>query len=655
MCGLVGFVAVGSPRREDIVHVRTQVETLIHRGPDDNGIWADTDSRVVLGHSRLSIQDLSRDGHQPMISHSGRYVVVYNGEIYNFKKIKEEIKESGCNSFIRGNSDTEILLLAIETWGFEKTLSKIIGMFSIVLWDKKYKQIFLARDRFGEKPLYYCLVNGVFMFASELKALRCHPFFTKEIDRNILSVFFRKKYVPAPNTIYKNVYKVPAGSYLTLSLGNDTAIEMSLPLPRPYWSLDKIIQDAKMNQFNGSDAEAIDSLDSLISESINGQMIADVPIGAFLSGGFDSSVIATLMQKKSMSKINTFTIGFNETAYNEANHAKEIADFLGTNHTELYVTAEESMSVIDYLPSMYDEPFSDASQIPTALLCKFARKNVTVALSGDGGDELFGGYERHILAGSIEKFNNQFPFLIRNLIAKGIKLFSTQYWDSLFSLLNNIIPKKLHYNHPGYKIYKLATVMQARNEEHLYKLLTSSWSDSDSLVIDGFEDNVVSSKLSDLSFQADIREKMMYMDSVEYLADDILVKMDRASMSSSLETRVPLLDHRICEFAWRLPLEMKIRGDQGKWILRQVLYKYVPKKLVERPKMGFNVPIGDWLRGPLRDWAEDLLDESKIKREGYLNPRLVRIKWNEHLSGKKDLQYCLWDVLMFQSWLEGQK
>jgi len=641
MCGFAGFIGFNNFSKDQLESITSDMgDAIFHRGPDDFGVWYDNELEVALIHRRLSILDLSKAGHQPMISSSGRFVIAFNGEIYNHNDIRFKLK--GKVSW-RGGSDTEALLALIEADGVASALEQSVGMFAFSLWDKEDKSLYLVRDRMGEKPLYYGWQNGVFLFGSELKAFKANPIFDGELDRGSIALQLRHNCIPAPYSIYKGVKKLLPGSFLKLSIGSLNKLDRELPEPQKYWSFDEVVKKDDENRFFGSESIAISELDRLLSRSVSEQMTADVPLGAFLSGGVDSSVVVALMQKQSSEPIKTFSIGFNEVGYDEAIHAKEVANYLGTDHTELYVNAQQAMNVIPHLPKLYDEPFSDSSQIPTFLVAEMTRKNVKVALSGDGGDELFGGYNRYFKTHQWWDKINMIPKPVRKLLSKSLLSISPGAWDRV----GNITPGV-----SGNNINKLAGVLSVPDSASLYKHFTSHWEDPGAVVISGQElETQVSNPPIELNSKV---EQMMFLDTLTYLPDDILTKVDRASMGVSLETRIPFLDHRLVEFAWKLPLSMKIRHGQGKWILRQLLYQYVPKELIERPKMGFGVPIDSWLRGPLRDWAEALIDESRLRQEGYFYPEPIRRKWEEHISGRRNWQYHLWDILMFQAWLEEQ-
>ncbi len=651
MCGFTGFLCAShTPPLSQWPDLLQQMgDTIRHRGPNDSGVWYDGDSGIGLSHRRLSILDLSPAGHQPMTSASERYVIAFNGEIYNHLALRRDLEAAGHFFNWRGHSDTETLLAGFDAWGIEATVTKAIGMFAFALWDKNDRSLTLCRDRLGEKPLYYGWQGDTFLFGSTLAPFKIHPAFRADIDRNALTLMMRHDYIAAPYCIYQNLQKLPPGTLLTVSLQNRNA------QPQPYWDGRQIMVDSLKQPFQGSPEDAVDALEALLKDAVLQQMAADVPLGVFLSGGIDSSTIVALMQAQSSRPVRTFTIGFNENGYNEAEYASAVARHLGTDHTELYVTARQAMDVIPDLPRLYCEPFSDSSQIPTFLVSRLARQDVTVSLSGDGGDELFGGYERYLRVSNLNKKLARYPVGLRKLLASGITALSLQQWNALLGPVRPLLPNKISAADIGNKLYQGADILAAGSPLEIYRSMISHWKHPSDLVIDSFEP---ATALSDGYLQTTMDgfiQQMMAADLLTYLPDDILAKVDRAAMGVSLETRVPLLDHRIVELAWRLPLDYKIRHGEGKWPLRQVLYKYVPKELMERPKMGFGIPIAAWLRGPLRDWAEALLNESRLRQEGYFNPVPIRHKWAQHMSGKYNWHYLLWDVLMFQAWLEAQK
>jgi len=632
MCGLCGFVdrstAHGVEAR--IAILGTMAERIRHRGPDDGGSWQDAEAGIGLGHRRLSILDLSPEGHQPMHSACGRYVIAFNGEIYNYRQIRAELEAAAGPVAWRGHSDTEVMLAAIAHWGLRAALGRFNGMFAFALWDRQERTLHLARDRLGEKPLYYGWMGGVFLFGSELKALRAHPAWRGEVDRDVLALFLRHGYVPAPYCIYAGIHKLLPGTCLSLPAA---AAPGDLPQPQAYWSAAQVAEQGAARPRRVAPEQAIDELEVLLKDAVALRMEADVPLGAFLSGGIDSSTVVALMQAQSAQPVNTFSIGFHEAGFNEARHAAEVARHLGTRHTELYVSPEEAMGVIPLLPSLYDEPFSDSSQIPTYLVAKLARQHVTVALSGDGGDEFFAGYDRYFLADRLWRGFGWLPRGVRRGLAR---------------ILSGV--PRLGGDSPQ----KLAGVLPAASREALYHYLNSYWRSPERLVRQAREPLTAFTDSARWPALEGFIEFMMAMDMVGYLPDDILVKVDRASMGVSLEARVPLLDHRVAEFAWQLPLDLKVRRGQRKWLLRQVLYRHVPRQLIDRPKMGFGVPIGTWLRGPLRDWAEELLGEARLRREGYLDSADIRTRWQEHLAGARNWHEHLWHVLMFQAWLDGE-
>ena len=634
MCGIVGVLG-----REPVDRHRFQeaVSVLHHRGPDDRGVWFDDDRGVALGHTRLAVIDLSSAGSQPMCSADGSLVLVYNGELYNYREVRCELEQNGVH--LKGDSDTEVLLEAISLWGAEAALEKSDGMFAFGLWDRRAQSLTLARDRMGEKPLYYGMVGGRFAFASELSALRMLPGFAAEIDRDALTLLLRHKYIPAPHTIYTGIRKLPPATTLAAAVGEQ------LGSPQPYWSLFDHLTTGELN-----DADAIEQLQTLIDRSVAQRVVADVPIGAFLSGGIDSSLVTAAMVAAG-GRVNTFTIGFAEADYDESQHARSVADHLGTNHTQLHVSPEMALAVVPDLPRIYDEPFADSSQIPTHLVSKLARDQVTVALSGDGGDELFGGYNRHLWVPRVLARTSQIPGSVRRLARRVGLGVEPQAWDRLAGRL----PERVRPHQAGLKIHKAAGVLTEESDIAMLHSLTSHWTDPSRLVIDGTEPSTALTDPDCWPPANGSALRLMTMDAVSYLPDDILVKVDRAAMAVSLETRAPLLARPIVEFAAGLPMDQRIRRGQGKWILREVLARSVPRELFERPKAGFGVPLDSWLRGPLKAWAGELLDPALLQADGFLWAEPVRSMWDSHQAGTTNGAYHLWDVLMFQAWLHDGK
>jgi len=655
MCGLTGFLKADSfhPREELMRRVARMSLTLAHRGPNDAGHWCDPAHGIALGHRRLAVIDVSAAGHQPMPSPSGRYVIVFNGEIYNHLLLRQELDAQMHPVPWRGGSDTETLLAGFEHWGIHATVERAIGMFALAVWDRQTHTLTLARDRIGEKPLYYGWQGQgqarTFLFGSELKALRAHPAFDDVIDRDALCLQMRHGYITAPYSIYKDVFKLPPGCLLTL-VEPFRAHALSV-----YWSAPAQMADGARRPFRGSPEQAVDALDVLLRDAVRAQMAADVPLGAFLSGGVDSSTVTALMQSQSLRPVKTFSIGFFESDFNEAHHAKAVARHLGTEHTELYVTAAQARDVIPSLQDAYDEPFSDSSQLPTVLVSRLARQQVTVALSGDAGDELFCGYNRYQFVDALWHKVSAAPLALRRLAARGITGVSVESWNRAARILGPRLPRAMRFQNTGDKLHKGAQVMTSASLDALYLGLVSHWDHPAALVRSATEPpTALNGDAPDLAALNGL-QRMMALDLLTYLPDDILVKVDRAAMSVALETRVPFLDHRVVEFAWRLPQAYKLRDGVTKWILRQVLYRYVPKALIERPKMGFGIPVGDWLRGPLREWGEALLAQPRLIDEGFFEPALVRRCWTEHVSGHRNWQYQLWNVLMFQAWLEHRR
>ncbi len=641
MCGIGGFVPRQGSAEDDVSRAAERMcAALGHRGPDDRGIWQDEMGQCVLVHTRLSIVDLSSAGSQPMVSFGGRFVFSFNGEIYNHDQLRRALMSSSVT--FRGGSDTEVALAAIEEWGLETALSRFNGMFAFGLWDRELRQLTLARDRLGIKPIYYGSAAGSFVFASELKAIRSLPGFDNSIDRQALDAFLRYGYVPEPLSIFDGLKKLAPGHIVTLKPDNPNR-----PLVHAFWSLEGAVRSARAVVNDLSDEESVDELDSVLRDAVRVRMQADVPVGAFLSGGYDSSTIVALMQAQSHDAIPTFTVRLTDQAYNEADEARAVAEHLGTAHNEVCVSSEDVMAVIPNLPQVYDEPFADSSQVPTYLVSQLARKQVTVTLSGDGGDELFGGYNRHLwgprLIGAIKKVPRPARLATERLLTS----VSPSTWDRSVSIGSRLM-RRSSIRTPGDKVHKLARLMSADSEDALYDRLTTHWAMDETPVLG--VDRVAASE-SRSRIVSNTAEQFMLWDLAAYLPGDILTKVDRASMAVGLEARVPFLDHRVLDLAWQLPLDLKIRDSKGKWILRQVLYRYVPRELVDRPKTGFGIPIDSWLRGPLNGWAGDLLTREQIEADGYLDADLIQEKWREHLSGRRSWTHELWSVLMFGSWL----
>lgn len=660
MCGMTGFVLARAGM--DSVALRATAGAMAaairHRGPDDAGAWADEQAGVALGHVRLAILDLSPAGHQPMASDSGRYVIAFNGEIYNHLALRDALQVAGAAPAWRGHSDTETLLAGFEHWGVAGTLERSVGMFAIALWDVRARTLTLARDRFGEKPLYYGWAGRgaerAFVFGSELKALRAYPGFDAGVCRESLAQYLRLMYVPAPLSIYQGIYKLQPGCLLTLhdappGQGPNTPLlpggEYGTLALQRWWSLARAVADGARAPL--AEAEALPALEAQLREAVRLQSLADVPLGAFLSGGVDSATIVALMQAQARRPVQTFTIGFEEAGFDESPHARAVAQHLGTDHQSVFVTAAQTREVIPLLPQMFDEPFADSSQIPTYLVCQAARRQVIVALSGDGGDELFGGYNRYLWGPQIWQRVGAWPHGLRQAGARALLAVSPGAWDALLGRAGVV--------RPGEKLHKLGRALQgARTVDDLYANLVSEWPAGHGLVRSA--GNITNGVLPWPETGLDgAAARMMYRDAMTYLPDDILCKVDRAAMAVSLETRTPFLDHRVAELAWRLPMRTKLRDKVGKWALREVLFKHVPRALIERPKAGFAIPVGQWLRGPLRDWAEALLDERVLREQGYLDARPIGVAWRQHLSGRYDWTARLWSVLMFQAWLEASR
>ena len=640
MCGFAGFIADVSFTGNTSEILEEMGLAIRSRGPDSSGQWFDSQNRIGLIHRRLAIVDLSEAGHQPMASVSGRFMLAYNGEIYNHLDLRRELEQLAPRSW-RGHSDTETLLAAIEQWGLKLSLQKAIGMFALALWDSEQRSLQLARDRFGEKPLYYGWQQQQFLFGSQLNALRAHPAFAPEIDRNTLTLLLRHNYIPAPYSIYQHIFKLLPGQILTLDAKQQQTVES-------YWCAKAEMSKAAKSLATGATEQLLSETEATLKAAVGRQMVADVPLGAFLSGGVDSSLIVALMQSQAQTPVKTFSIGFDDPRFNEAEFAKAVAKHLGTEHTELYVSEQDVLAVVPRLAEIYDEPFSDSSQIPTYLVSKIARQHVTVSLSGDAGDELFCGYNRYILTARLWGKLNKVPTPLRRLAAKFLTAVPVNSWNTLAKVL----PTSWRLSNLGDKLHKAAGVVSSNSIEDLYLGLVSHWQKPETVVLGSKEPL---SALTDPARKASFADpilQMMAQDTLSYLPDDILVKVDRAAMAVSLETRAPFLDHTVLEHAWRLPMSLKLQGGKSKWCLRQILYKYVPQALIERPKMGFAVPLDAWLRGPLQSWAEALLAEERLRSEGFFDVTQVRNMWQEHLSGKRNWQYQLWDILMFQAWYQ---
>ncbi|HKZ09595.1 MAG TPA: asparagine synthase (glutamine-hydrolyzing) [Rhodanobacteraceae bacterium] len=654
MCGIAGFWDSTHHFRADDAGavLRRMTDAIRHRGPDDEGFFQDAAAGIALGHRRLSVIDLSPEGHQPMVSSSGRFVIVYNGEVYNHRALRQELVKLGAA--FRGHSDTEVILAAIEQWGLDEALQRFIGMFAFALWDRRERALSLVRDRLGIKPLYYGWVGTCLVFASELKAVTAMPGFDNAIDRDALCLLLRHDYIAAPHSIYEGVRKLQPGTVLTLSTSDMLKAPADESLlaanTQAFWSARDVATAGMTDRLRLPDNEAADELDRLLRDAVALRMEADVPLGAFLSGGIDSSLVVALMQAQSPRPVQTFSIGFREKGFDEAVHARAVAKQLGTDHHELYVTAQDALDVVPQLPGMFDEPFSDSSQIPTFLVAQMARRNVTVSLSGDGGDELFGGYRRYFAGRRIERSLGRVPIALQRGAARSLSR-HPGFYESVLAGVNACLPSGKKMRRPRAKVAVLARMLEAGSADERYRLMLSHHRRPTDVVLRGNEPSPQIGNPVVASDTDALIERMMFNDLVTYLPGDILAKVDRASMAVSLEARVPLLDHRVVEFSWRVPIEQKVRDGKGKWLLRQVLYRYVPESLMARPKQGFGVPIGAWLRGPLRDWAETLLDERRLREQGYFEPRQVRQLLDRHLSGHAEEGPRLWDVLMFQAWL----
>lgn len=645
MCGLAGILTSDAAVRERIDDaVSAMVEPLAHRGPDDSGVWTDASAGVGLGFRRLSIVDLSPLGHQPMASGSGRFMMVFNGEVYNAEALAAELSALGHR--FRGHSDTEVMLAAFESWGVVAATRRFVGMFAIALWDRDSRRLHLIRDRLGKKPLFVFRAPGYISFGSELKALGAGPRFDRTIDQAALGAYLRFFYVPAPLSIFRGTQKLLPGSILTISDPH-----APLPAPERYWSAEQLSRDAGSDAFDGTDTDAVDAVEELLADATRIRMgHADVPVGAFLSGGIDSTAVVALMQRQGRRPVRTFTIGFDETDWDEARFAEEVADHLGTDHTSLRLQPADALAVVPDLAGMFDEPFADVSQIPTFLVSRLAKSEVTVALSGDGGDELFGGYNRYLWGARLFGRFRGVPRPVRRALGSALTAVHPRHWDSTYNAVSAVLPRSMHHRLPGVKIHKMAALMRTESPSSFYGSLVSAWPEPGALLTSGTVTRGAFEQLMDSRAPSDIAERMMLTDLLTYLPDNNLAKVDRASMAVSLEVRVPLLDHRLVELALRLPMSMKIRNGVTKWVLRQVLYRHVPPALVDRQKMGFDVPIGAWLRGPLRDWAGGVLEDSCRGEGALLAPAAIRRAWREHQAGAADHGHALWVTLMLGAW-----
>jgi asparagine synthase (glutamine-hydrolysing) len=654
MCGFAGLMdRSGATGADDLrVVVTAMADALRHRGPDDGEAWVDTDQGVALGFRRLAIVDLTPEGRQPMHSSRGRYVICFNGEIYNFLDLRKELDAArNPNLCFRGHSDTEVILACVETWGLAEAVGRFAGMFAFALWDRKQQVLHLSRDRLGEKPLYYGWAGNIFLFGSELKALRRHPRFSPRIHRDALVPYLQHGYVPTPCSIYEGIFKLRPGTILSLPASSQPG---KLPAPVPYWSARQAAEQGAARRLTGDQVEVVGRLDDVLRHTIRQEMIADVPLGAFLSGGIDSSTIVALMQAQSSRPVRTFTIGFPQTEFNEAEQARAVARHLGTDHTELYVTPAELLAVIPRLPELYDEPFGDSSQVPTFLVAQMAKRSVTVSLSGDGGDEVFAGYDWYQRNARLWQQARRLPGYFRRLASRLLNGPSIQGWQRFLGLVQPLLPGRVRHRACGEQARKLGSFLAgADRPETLHQWLIAAHWESAQGVLPGAKEpkSYLTDRFSWPTLEQ-AAEALQCFDLLTYLPDDILVKVDRASMGVSLESRAPFLDHRVVELAWRIPPDLKVRQGKGKWILRQVLHRYVPAELVERPKRGFSVPLDAWLRGPLRPWADALLEPGRLRAQGFFAAEPVQQLWQQHQGGGRDWSRQLWHLLMFQAWLE---
>ena len=648
MCGIAGLFRPGGADEALLAGIAGRMsDALAYRGPDASGVWTHEAAGVGFAHRRLAVIELSEAGSQPMRSDCGRLMVTFNGEIYNHLEIRAELEAADAAPNWRGHSDTETLVYAIRQWGVAAALGRLSGMFAFALWDERDRTLTLARDRFGEKPLFYGWSGGDLVFGSELKALVTHPAWSASLDRAALTSFMRYCYVPAPSTIWTGVKKLPPASCVTFAADVSRG---TMPSPKPYWSLRDVVTAAQARRFT-DEREAVDELQRLLSIAVKRQCLSDVPLGAFLSGGIDSSTIVALMQAQSTIPVRTFTIGFSESAFDEAADARKVARHLGTSHTELYVDAKTTMDVIPKLPSMYDEPFADSSQIPTHLVSALARQHVTVALSGDAGDELFGGYNRHVWGGQLHGRFSRMPVPLRRILGPFLQLVSPEPAGTIARLAQPILPSRFNVRHAGDQVAKLARIAGSTSLDQMYEELCSTDSDPAQTIVLGEEvESWRRDEMDKVDVELDPLDRMTLADSLSYLTDDILQKIDRAAMAVALETRVPFLDKDVAEFAARIPPHMKVRDGRGKWLVRQVLYRHVPANLVDRPKTGFGIPLDDWLRGPLKPWVGDLLSPARLQAQNLFNSKRVAVRVTEHMSGRQNHGHWLWNVLMAQAW-----
>jgi asparagine synthase (glutamine-hydrolysing) len=643
MCGIAGFLDLRSERTRSLQILAAMTRAIAHRGPNAEGLWQSPEGVVNLGHRRLSIIDLSPTGAQPMVSRDERYVLIFNGEIYNFQELRQNLQSEG-NSFL-GTSDTEVLLVALIRWGIRTTLGRLNGMFAFALWDEHERTLSLARDRFGEKPLYFGWQDGVFLFGSELKALAKHPSLRREIEPEALSLFLRFNYVPTPWSIFRGIYKLTPGHFLRVMPGGGKVESEA------YWSLRDSSSTRLRRLVDAKDEDFLNELDTRLKKAVKMRMVADVPLGAFLSGGIDSSLIVALMQAQSSRPVKTFTIGFGETSHNEALDAAIVARHLGTEHHEYYLSSRECVDMVGRIADLYDEPFADSSQIPTALISEFTKRHVTVALTGDAGDEMWGGYNRYLWSSRLWPQLERIPPPVRKGLAAIIRRRSPSEWDRWIAWGNQFVPSRLRVRGGGGKIHKLALGLAARNSDELYHCLVSQWQDPGVVLRESREPAFLDLHLAGAPANLSFVERMMYVDILTYLTGDILCKVDRASMAVGLETRVPYLDNDAVELALSIPAEIRMRHGIGKWPLRQVLKRYLPEVAFDRPKLGFGIPIGTWMRGPMKPWIEDMLSESRLRADGVFKTEVVRRELEQHLSGRLNNEHTLWGIVMFQAWL----